>query len=166
MTKNGKKIQLKKKLNFFGSKTTIYLSLGLHKERPRYRRSLQLSKEAIQHFKTWTLKKFSTFVGLFCPPGSGSTDPIESGSNPDPDPQPWFGSLPGFREGEKFGPWSETNISSDHISESLVPATILWVKNISILYPFSAANPDPGWKKLETSRFGIREGKCQIRDLE
>jgi hypothetical protein len=26
----------------------------------------------------------------FCPPGSGSTDPIESGSNwdPDPDPQP------------------------------------------------------------------------------
>jgi hypothetical protein len=29
-----------------------YLSLGLHKERPSYRRSLQLSKEAIQHFKT------------------------------------------------------------------------------------------------------------------
>ncbi len=37
---------------------------------------------------------FSTFVGHFCPPGSGSTDPIESGSNWDPDPQPWF-SLPG-----------------------------------------------------------------------
>jgi hypothetical protein len=38
------------------------------------------------------LKKISTFVGHFCPPGSGSTDPIESGSNPDsdtdPDPQP------------------------------------------------------------------------------
>ncbi len=35
-------------------------------------------------------KKKSTFVGHFCPPGSGSgsTDPIESGSNPDPDPQP------------------------------------------------------------------------------
>jgi hypothetical protein len=32
--------------------TTVYLSLGLHKERPSYRRSLQLSKEAIQHFKT------------------------------------------------------------------------------------------------------------------
>jgi hypothetical protein len=31
-------------------------------------------------------------VGHFCPPesGSGSTDPIESGSNPDPDPQPWY----------------------------------------------------------------------------
>jgi hypothetical protein len=76
------------------SKTTIYLSLGLHKECPSYRRSLQLSKEAIQHFKTWTLKKKSTFVGHFCPldpdSESESTDPIESGSDPDPDPQPWF----------------------------------------------------------------------------
>jgi hypothetical protein len=41
-------------LFFFLSKTAIYLSRGIHKERPRYRRSLQLSKEAIQHFKTWT----------------------------------------------------------------------------------------------------------------
>ncbi len=97
MTKKiGKNLQLKKKFNFFGSKTTIYLSLGLHKERPSCRRSVQLSKEAIQNFTTWTLKKFSTFVGHFCPPGSGSgsTDPIESGFNPkpdtdpDPDPQP------------------------------------------------------------------------------
>jgi len=31
-------------------------------------------------------KFFPTFVGYFCPPGSGSTDPIESGSNPDPQP--------------------------------------------------------------------------------
>ncbi len=63
-----------KKKNFFGSKTTIYryLSLGLHKERSSYRRSLQISKEAIQHFKAWTFKKISTFVGHFCPPGSGS----------------------------------------------------------------------------------------------
>ncbi len=57
---------------FFISKTTIYLSLGLHKESPSYRRSLQLSKAAIQHFKTWTFQKNSTFVGHFCPPGSGS----------------------------------------------------------------------------------------------
>ena len=49
-----KKLQLNKKIKFFGSKTTIYLSvyLGLHKERPSYRRSLQLSKENIKHFKT------------------------------------------------------------------------------------------------------------------
>jgi hypothetical protein len=42
----------KKNLIFFGTKTTIYLSLGLHKESPSYRRSLQLSKEAIQHFNS------------------------------------------------------------------------------------------------------------------
>jgi hypothetical protein len=35
-------------------------------------------------------KYLSAFVGHFCPPGSGSgsTDPIEYGSNPDP--QPWL----------------------------------------------------------------------------
>ncbi len=58
---------------FFISKTAIYLSLGLHKERPSYRRSLQLSKENIQHLKTWNFFNFfSSFVGHFCPPGSGS----------------------------------------------------------------------------------------------
>jgi hypothetical protein len=69
---------MKKKIIFFGSKTTIYLSLGLHKERPSYRRSFQLSKENIQHI-------FFTFVGYFAlldpdpdldsDSGSGSTDP-------------------------------------------------------------------------------------------
>ncbi len=59
----------KKNKNFFWSITVIYLSLGLHKACPGYRRSLQLTKEAIQHFNTWI---FSTFVGHFCPPGSGS----------------------------------------------------------------------------------------------
>ncbi len=49
--KIGKNVQLKKKLYFFGSKTTIYLSLGLHKGRPSYIRSLQLLKENIQHLK-------------------------------------------------------------------------------------------------------------------
>ncbi len=54
MTKNLIKITgtAGKKINFFLSETTIYQSLGLHKERLSYRRSLQLSKEAIQHFKT------------------------------------------------------------------------------------------------------------------
>jgi hypothetical protein len=54
-----------------------YWSLGLHKGRPSYRRSLQPSKENIQHFKIW---KFCTFfyffVGHFCPPGSGSGSAI------------------------------------------------------------------------------------------
>jgi hypothetical protein len=81
-----KKLQLEKKI---GSKTTIYLSLGLHKERPSYR-SLQLSKEAIQHTsKHELLKKFLLLRVIFAlldpdpdsEYASGSTDPIESGSN-------------------------------------------------------------------------------------
>ncbi len=87
-----KKITAEKKI--FGSKTTIYLSPGLHKERPRYRSSLQLSKEAIQHFKTWTFNIFFYFLGSFLPswiriPNPDPLTPIESGSSPDPDPQPW-----------------------------------------------------------------------------
>ncbi len=58
MTKNWKKITAEKKIKFFCSKTAIYLSLGLHKVCPSCRRSLQLSKEAIQHFKTWTFTNF------------------------------------------------------------------------------------------------------------
>ncbi len=59
-----------KKIIFFGSKISIYLSLGLYKGCPSYRRSLQPSKKNIQQFKTWNF--FSFFVGHFCPPGSGS----------------------------------------------------------------------------------------------
>ncbi len=55
-------------------------------------KNVQVTEEAFssqkRHFKAWTFTFFFTFVGHFCPPGS--TDPIESGSNPDPDPQPWF----------------------------------------------------------------------------
>jgi hypothetical protein len=83
-----------KKIKFFKNQTTIYLSLGLHKERPSYITSLQLSKEAIQHFKTWTFKKFSTFMGHFCFPGSENPDPDPlTRLNPDPDPQPWLMTL-------------------------------------------------------------------------
>ncbi len=53
----------------FWSKVVIYLSLGLHKGRPSYRRSLQPSKENIQHFKTWNLC-FLHFLGNFCLAGS------------------------------------------------------------------------------------------------
>jgi hypothetical protein len=45
-----KKIKLKKYI-IFGSKIAVYLSLGLHKGRPSNRRSLQPSKENIQHIK-------------------------------------------------------------------------------------------------------------------
>ncbi len=80
-----KKLQLKIKIKFFWSKTAIYLSLGLHKERPSYRRSPQLSKENIHHLKTWNFLIFFYFchscMGNFCSPGSGSGFRM-----PDPDP--------------------------------------------------------------------------------
>jgi hypothetical protein len=57
---------------FFGSKVAIYLC-------PSYRRSLQPSKENIQHFKKLKLLTFSMFVGHFCPPGSGSGSRLPSG---------------------------------------------------------------------------------------
>jgi hypothetical protein len=63
---------LKKCLNFFLLKTAIYLSLGLLKGCSSYGRSLQLSKENIQLFKTCNFLIFSTLVVHFCPPGSGS----------------------------------------------------------------------------------------------
>ncbi len=88
---------LQLKFFFFLSKTAIYLSLGHHKVCQSYRRSLQFSKEAIQHFKTWTFTKYCPLLwvifALLDPDpdsGSGSTDPIEYGSNPDPDPQPCY----------------------------------------------------------------------------
>ncbi len=43
-----KKIQLKFFFIFFWLKIAIYSSLGLHKGRPSYRKSLQSSKENIQ----------------------------------------------------------------------------------------------------------------------
>jgi hypothetical protein len=52
MIKNGKILELREKILFCDEKNAIYLSLGLHEGRPSYRRSLQPSKENIQHFKT------------------------------------------------------------------------------------------------------------------
>jgi hypothetical protein len=87
--------------NMSSFKIAIYLSLGLHIGRPSYRRSLQPSKVNIQqHFKNGSLVTFTLvyFFGSFfalldpdpdCDSGSGygSSDPIESGSNSDPDPK-------------------------------------------------------------------------------
>jgi hypothetical protein len=94
------KIEKNLQLNFFFDQKLlpyrIYQSLGLQKERPSYRRSLQLSKENTGTSKHEISKFFSTFVGYFAlldpdpdsESGSRSTDPIESGSNSDPDPDP------------------------------------------------------------------------------
>jgi hypothetical protein len=65
------------KIVFFLSKTKIYLSLGLHKGCQSYKEAFCSQREhpALQNMK---FLNFSTFVGNFCPPGSGSepTDPI------------------------------------------------------------------------------------------
>jgi hypothetical protein len=82
MTKNCKKTTAGRKLNIFGSKTTIHLFLSLHKGRPSYRKSLQPSKENIQHFKTRSSSKFLFLWAIFAlldpdPESvSGSTDPL------------------------------------------------------------------------------------------
>ncbi len=62
LTKN---LQLEIQFLFSWSKIAIYLSLGLHKGRPSYMRSLQPSKENTQHFKTWKFWTFSIFWVTF-----------------------------------------------------------------------------------------------------
>jgi hypothetical protein len=63
MTKIEKKCAVEKKMIFFDKNCNI-LRLGLHKGLPSYRRSLQPSKENIQHFK---IRKLLTFLvkGIF-----------------------------------------------------------------------------------------------------
>ncbi len=85
--------KLKKKItaraainNFFGSKITIYLSLGLHKRRPSYRRSLQLSKEK-EHPALQNMKFLNFFLLLWVIFALLDTDPDPNpltGLNPDP----------------------------------------------------------------------------------
>ncbi len=71
-----KNLQLEIKFLFSWSKIAIYLSLGLHKGLPSYMRSLQPSKENIQHFKRWKFCPFFNFFGV-----------ILALLDPDPDPQ-------------------------------------------------------------------------------
>ncbi len=66
---------------FFGSKIAIYLSLSLHKGRPSDRRSLQPSKENIQHFKDEIFELFPIFwvyLLSWIQYGSGSITLIDS----------------------------------------------------------------------------------------
>ncbi len=79
-TKIGKKFKAEKKI-FFWSKIASYLSLGLYKGRPSYRRSLQPSKENIQQFKTWHFFTFFLFLWVIFVPLDPDPDPhIESRS--------------------------------------------------------------------------------------
>ncbi len=80
--KIGKNLQLKKNY-IFGSKTTINISLGLFKGCPNYRRSLQLSKENIQHLKR-RRRHFLIFF-YFCRSLLASWIRIRIPNNTDPD---------------------------------------------------------------------------------
>ncbi len=66
-----------------------YLSLGLHKGCLSYRRSLQLSKVKIQHFKKWKLLICLYFCGKFLPSW------IRRGTPLNPDPQHCFSHIKG-----------------------------------------------------------------------
>ncbi len=79
-TWNWRNLQLNKKLDIFLSKIAIYLSLGLHKGRTSYKRSLQPSKENIQHFKTWISQLFFCLCGSFFPSGSDQTRVLDPDS--------------------------------------------------------------------------------------
>jgi hypothetical protein len=80
---------------FFDQKLQFTYLLSHYKGRPSFRRSLQPSKENIQHFKKMKFINFFLLWVIFalldpdsdCESGYGSKDPTESGSNPDPDPQ-------------------------------------------------------------------------------
>jgi hypothetical protein len=61
-----------KKIKFFWSKTAIYLSLGLHKYVQVTEEAFSSQKRPPNTSKHDLLQKFSTLVGHFCPPGSGS----------------------------------------------------------------------------------------------
>ncbi len=81
--RNLKKVNNWKKLNIFWSKIAIHLSLGIYKGRPSYRRSLQSSKENIQHFKIWNFITFFYFCGSFLPSWIRIRNPL-TWLNPDP----------------------------------------------------------------------------------
>ena len=76
---------------------------GLHKGRSSYRRSLQPSKENIQHFKRWKICPFSNLFGSFLPswirnrirnlyadPDPAAQINADPDTDTDPDPKPWF----------------------------------------------------------------------------
>ncbi len=70
-----KNVQVKIFIYFYDQKLQFTYPWASKKGRLRYRRSLQPSKENIQHFKKWNILTSFNFLRHFCPP-----DLIESGS--------------------------------------------------------------------------------------
>ncbi len=86
-----KQITVEKNFDIFLIKIAIYLSLGLCKGSPSYRRSLQHTKENIQHCITWNFLFFILFLWVIF----ALLDP-DSDQSPwtwlNPDPPTWSGS--------------------------------------------------------------------------
>ncbi len=92
MTKNWKKFTAENFFFFFFFfKNCNLLSLGLHKGRSNYRRSLHPSKENIQLFKTWNFLIFFDFCGSFLPSWIQIRIP---NLYPDTDPLTWMNPDP------------------------------------------------------------------------
>ncbi len=87
--KIGKKITAGNFLFIFLIKIAIYLSLGIPKGLPSYMRSLQPSKENIQHFKTWKIFTF-LFLWVIFVLNQLKLMRIHVDPDADPDPQPWL----------------------------------------------------------------------------
>ncbi len=99
------------------------------KGRPSYRRTLLPSKENIQHQKMKFINCF-LFFWTICPLGSGlrfgygSRDPIESGSNPDPDPLHCLLHL--LSKHSEFGTWAAVSVVPDPFSILKCFGSIQW----------------------------------------
>ncbi len=121
-------------------------------------------------------KFFSTFLGHFCPPGSGSTDPIESGSNPDP--QPWFFPLLFWCCCWIQDPrWIKIRIREKHPGSTTLPPPLKKVKkqipypgfssllgqNLSLLCPRLGPTDDNGLRRLGMA--GSTHGSTFLRGL-
>jgi hypothetical protein len=117
------------KFNFYHleQKLLFFLSLGLHKGRPSYRRSLQPSKENIQYLKPW---KFWTFKFYFCVSFLPSwirirnlnADPDPTTQiNADPDPKPWV--LRSLYHVVKKSVWADIGAASTSSTNILVLGT-------------------------------------------
>jgi hypothetical protein len=84
-----KKSQLKKKLYFFYQKLQFTYPQAFMKYVQVTEEAFRSQKRPSNTSKHELLPIFSYFCGSFLPSsGSRSTGPIESGSNPDPDPKP------------------------------------------------------------------------------
>ncbi len=149
LTKNSTKFKAEKK--FFWIKNKIYLSLGLHKGLLSYKRSLQLSKGNIQHFKVWNFIIFFYLSGLFLPswiririwiPNTDPDPNLLTWLNPDPKP---CSTLFSFQGATALSGWTRSRC-------------LTWLARKKITW--TRARPRVSW-----SSFGNRKG-CPFNFLQ